>query len=57
MRPYYSPRTAGIYLAGILRNNGFDEKGRPLPAPLGTGGSGRARKAERRVPGRGGGAV
>jgi hypothetical protein len=49
LRPYYSPQRAGIYLGGLLERNGFDEKGRPLPAPLGIGGSGRVQKAVRRV--------
>ncbi|MFF4250881.1 DUF6716 putative glycosyltransferase [Streptomyces sp. NPDC001663] len=53
LQPYYSPQTADIYLTGILRSNGFDEKGRPLPTPLGTSGAGRAGKAVRRVAGRG----
>jgi len=53
LRPYYSPQTAEIYLTNILRNNGFDEKGRPLPVPLGAGGSGRARRVVRKVAGRG----
>ncbi|MFF5143893.1 DUF6716 putative glycosyltransferase [Streptomyces sp. NPDC013157] len=53
LRPYYTPQTAGIYLGGILRNNGFDEQGRPLPAPPGAGGRGRVKKAVRRVAGRG----
>lgn len=53
LRPYYCPQTADIYLTSILRNNGFDEKGRPLPAPLGIGGPGRAGRVVRRVAGRG----
>ena len=32
LRPYYSPQRAGVYLGGLLERNGFDEKGRPLPA-------------------------
>ncbi|MER7179978.1 DUF6716 putative glycosyltransferase [Streptomyces hyaluromycini] len=53
LRPYYTPQNAGIYLDGILRNNGFDEQGRPLPVPLGGGGRGRVKKAVRSVAGRG----
>ncbi|MFD8818557.1 DUF6716 putative glycosyltransferase [Streptomyces sp. NPDC059627] len=53
LRPYYTPQNAGIYLGGILRNNGFDEQGRPLPVPLGGAGTGRVKKAVRAVAGRG----
>ncbi|MEU9447118.1 DUF6716 putative glycosyltransferase [Streptomyces sp. NPDC048277] len=53
LRPYYSPRTAGIYLGGILERNGFDEKGRPLPTPFGPGGSGSVKKVVRKIAGRG----
>ncbi|MFK0154884.1 DUF6716 putative glycosyltransferase [Streptomyces sp. NPDC090493] len=53
LRPYYTPQTAGIYLAGILHNNGFDEQGRPLPVPPGATGRGRVQLAVRRVAGRG----
>jgi hypothetical protein len=49
LRPYYSPRRAGIYLGSLLERNGLDEKGRPLPGPLGTGGTGPLRAAARRV--------
>ncbi|GGN28822.1 DUF6716 putative glycosyltransferase [Streptomyces fuscichromogenes] len=54
LRPYYTPQNAGIYLDGILRNNGFDEQGRPLPVSPGAG-RGRVRKAVRTVAGRGAG--
>ncbi|MFF7977614.1 DUF6716 putative glycosyltransferase [Streptomyces sp. NPDC007901] len=53
LRPYYTAQSAGIYLGTILRHNGFDEEGRPLPAPLGTAGTGRMKKAVRRVARRG----
>ncbi|MET9081555.1 DUF6716 putative glycosyltransferase [Streptomyces sp. NPDC004237] len=53
LRPYYTAQSAGIYLGTILRHNGFDEEGRPLPAPLGTVGTGRMKKAVRRVARRG----
>ncbi|MFI6247177.1 DUF6716 putative glycosyltransferase [Streptomyces sp. NPDC051016] len=53
LRPYYTAQSAGIYLGTILRHNGFDEEGRPLPAPLGAAGTGRMKKAVRRVARRG----
>ncbi|WP_406172589.1 DUF6716 putative glycosyltransferase [Streptomyces sp. NBC_00996] len=49
LRPYYSPQRAGAYLGGILERNGFDEKGRPLPVPLGGGGAGPLRAVVRRA--------
>lgn len=57
LRPYYTPERAGIYLNGLLARNGFDEKGRPLNTPLGTGGSGRVKRAVRGVARRGAKAV
>ena len=56
LRPYYTPERAGIYLGGLLARNGFDEKGRPLNTPLGTGGSG-LKRAVRGVARRGAKAV
>ncbi|WP_406439206.1 hypothetical protein OHB00_29730 [Streptomyces sp. NBC_00631] len=53
LRPYYTSHNAGVYLAGILRNNGFDEQGRPLPVPLGADGTGRVKNAVRAVTRRG----
>ncbi|MFD3585695.1 DUF6716 putative glycosyltransferase [Streptomyces sp. NPDC058683] len=53
LRPYYTPGTAGTYLGSILRHNGFDEQGRPLPVPLGAGGRGRVRRVVRKVARRG----
>ncbi|WP_071659474.1 DUF6716 putative glycosyltransferase [Streptomyces humi] len=55
LRPYYTARTAGLYLDGILRNNGFDGSGRPLPLPSAVGGTGFVRTTVRRVAGRGAG--
>ncbi|MET7681239.1 DUF6716 putative glycosyltransferase [Streptomyces sp. NPDC005423] len=57
LRPYYTPRRAGVYLDDVLARNGFDEKGRPLAAAPGADGSGRVRKAVRQATRRGAKAV
>ncbi|GAA1906350.1 hypothetical protein GCM10009716_15410 [Streptomyces sodiiphilus] len=47
--PYYSPRTAPGYLPGVLARHGLDTKGDPLPERSGTGRTGRAGAAARRL--------
>ncbi|KPI06257.1 hypothetical protein OK074_4235 [Actinobacteria bacterium OK074] len=49
LRPYYTPQKAGVYLGGLLERNGFDEKGRPLPVPLGANDANRMKAAVRRA--------
>ncbi|MFC4503777.1 MULTISPECIES: DUF6716 putative glycosyltransferase [Streptomyces] len=54
LRPYYTPRSAGLYLGDILRRHGLDEQGRPRSAPA-TAASGRTGRAVRRLARRGAG--
>ncbi|MCP3760630.1 DUF6716 putative glycosyltransferase [Streptomyces sp. TBY4] len=35
--PYYTPQRASCYLPELLARHGLDERGRPLPVPLGGG--------------------
>jgi hypothetical protein len=52
LRPYYTPQRGAFYLPELLTRHGLDEKGRPLPIPLGgeSGGiSGMLRAPVRRV--------